>query len=74
MKALSTKCAATLLLTLCLPGIASAWKSNKCDDDILSGQYVSRPADSRGPLPVDLALPGFPRRSLKSSTSTATVR
>lgn len=40
MKALSTKCAATLLLTLCLPGIASAWKSNKCDDDILSGQYV----------------------------------
>ena len=40
MKALSTKCAATLLLTLCLPGLASAWKSNKCDDDTLSGQYV----------------------------------
>ncbi len=40
MKGLMTKCAATLPLILCLPGLAAADPTNKCKDDILKGQYV----------------------------------
>lgn len=40
MKCLMTKCAATLSLILCLPGLAAADPTNRCKDDILKGQYV----------------------------------
>lgn len=35
-----TKCATALVLTVFLPGVAAAEKTNRCDDDILNGQYV----------------------------------
>ena len=35
-----TKCATALVLTVVLPGVAAAGKTNRCDDDILNGQYV----------------------------------
>ena len=66
--------AATLALILCLPGLATADPTKKCKDHILKGSTSSLLVDSREPLPVCLALPGFPKRSSKSSISTATAR
>ena len=40
MKALMIKCAATIPLILCLPGLAAAAHPKKCKDDILQGRYV----------------------------------
>jgi hypothetical protein len=40
MSDLMTKCATALVLMVCLPGVAAAGKTNRCDEDILSGQYV----------------------------------
>lgn len=40
MKCLITPIAATLVLSLCLPGLAVAKPTNRCKDDILKGQYV----------------------------------
>ncbi|EXI78230.1 MAG: hypothetical protein AW10_03200 [Candidatus Accumulibacter appositus] len=41
MKNLMSKCAAILLLVLCLPGLADARpKQHRCTEDTLRGQYV----------------------------------
>lgn len=40
MKCLMIKCAVTLSLILCLPGLAVADPTKRCRDDILKGQYV----------------------------------
>jgi hypothetical protein len=57
MKDLMTKCAATISLILCLPGLAAADLSNKCSDDILKGQYVFTASGfTRAPT----SLPGTP--------------
>jgi hypothetical protein len=40
MSDLMTKFATALVLTVCLPGVAAAAKTNRCDEDILNGQYV----------------------------------
>jgi hypothetical protein len=40
MKGLIIKCAATIPLILCLPGLAAADLTKKCNNDLLKGQYV----------------------------------
>jgi hypothetical protein len=40
MKHLITRCVATLTLILCLPGLAAADQTNRCNDGILNGHYI----------------------------------
>jgi len=40
MNTLTAKCAAILVLALCLPGFAAAEPRNRCDENILRGHYV----------------------------------
>ncbi len=57
MKGLMIKRAATILLILCLPGLAAADLTKKCNNDILKGQYVfSASGFTRAPTSV----PGTP--------------
>jgi hypothetical protein len=57
MKGLMIKCAATIPLILCLPGLAAADHPKKCRNDILKGQYVFTASGFTRPA---ASLPGTP--------------
>ena len=68
MKGLMTKCAATLPLILCLPGLAAADQTQRCKTDILRGQYIFTGSGfTRGPSagPAD---PWFPKAIIELLT------
>jgi len=57
--------AATLPLILCLPGHAAADPTNKCNDDLLKGQYVFTASGFTRPPPSGPGTPWVPKAILE---------
>jgi hypothetical protein len=65
MKGLMIKCAVAIPLILCLPGLAAADPTKKCEEDILKGQYVFTATGFTRPPPSVPGTPWVPKAILE---------